>query len=123
MAEAARSVVTVEQDPERAAIAAERLRPFSNVELVVGTWQDLLPVRGPFGLLFHDAGDFKRSPDEYGDLVLRMLEPGGLLVMDDMTPGRQERDPIREWVRGQPGLLATEVLTSPQASALVIARL
>jgi predicted O-methyltransferase YrrM len=36
MAETARSVVTVELDPERAAIARGRLAPFENVEALEG---------------------------------------------------------------------------------------
>jgi predicted O-methyltransferase YrrM len=123
MAETARSVVTVERDPERAAIAADRLARFSNVELRVGEWEELLPPRGPYGLLFHDAGNFKRAPDEYGDLVVSLLEPGGFLVLDDLTPERPGPDPIREWVFGHPGLRATEILTTTKTSTLVSARL
>ena len=122
MAATARSVVTVECDPERAAIAEDRLRSLANVELLVGEWQELLPPRAPFELLFHDAGDFKRAPVESGELVLSLLAPGGLLVVDDMTSGRPELDPIREWVSGHPLLRATEVLTTPRLTALLIAR-
>jgi predicted O-methyltransferase YrrM len=123
MAETALHVVTVERDEERAILAAERLHVFTNVELVLGDWEVELPARGPFGLLFHDAGNFKRDPDGYGDLVLSMLEPGGLLVLDDLTPGRPGPDAIREWAFAHPQLAATEVMTTPEAAALVIARL
>lgn len=123
MAETARSDVTVEADPDRAEVAAARLRPFSNVELLVGTWEELLPPRAPFGLVFHDAGNFKRAPDEYGELVLRLLEPGGLLVLDDLTPGRTVPDPLRAWAFAQPGVVASEVMTTPTSAALLIVRL
>ncbi|MBA2642713.1 MAG: class I SAM-dependent methyltransferase [Actinobacteria bacterium] len=86
MAKTARSVVTVERDPERAAVAAARLERLENVELLVGDWLELLPPLGPYGLVFHDAGNFKRAPYELGDAVLGLLEPGGLLVLDDMAP-------------------------------------
>ena len=122
MARSARSVVTVELDAERAAIAAERLAPYTNVELLVGDWHELLPPRGPFGLVFLDGGGFKHAPDESSDLVFHLLEPGGLLVMDDMTPGRTELDPVRAWAHGHSGLRAAEVLTTPAASALLVAR-
>lgn len=56
MARTARSVATVEFDPERAALAAERLAPYSNVELLVGDWRELLPPRGPFELVVLDGG-------------------------------------------------------------------
>lgn len=47
MAATAHRVVTAEHDVERAAVAAERLAAFPNVELVVGPWQDALPPRAP----------------------------------------------------------------------------
>ena len=122
MAETAMSVVTVELDPERAAIAAARLASFANVESLVGDWSELLPPVGPFGLLFMDAGGFKHAPDEREDLVLSLLEPGGLLVMDDLTPGRLGLDPLREWAFGHPTLHAAEILTTPATAALVLAR-
>jgi predicted O-methyltransferase YrrM len=114
--------VTVELDDDRAAIAARRLEGLANVELLVGDWLELLPPRAPFGLVFHDAGNFKRSPEEYGDAVVRLLEPGGLLVLDEMTPGRPGFDPIREWASARVGIESTEIITTPTTSALVIAR-
>lgn len=123
MARTAQSVVTVELDPDRAAIAAQRLEPYPNVELLVGDWRELLAPRGPFELVFLDGGGFKHAPAEGGDLVLGLLEPGALLVMDDMTPGRPGPDPAREWAFGHPRLRAVEVLTTPATSALLISRL
>jgi predicted O-methyltransferase YrrM len=122
MGRTAERVVTVELDDDRAAIAARRLEGLANVELLVGDWLELLPPRAPFGLVFHDAGNFKRSPEEYGDAVVRLLEPGGLLVLDDMTPGRPGFDPIREWASARVGIESTEIITTPTTSALVIAR-
>lgn len=123
MARTARSLVTVELDPERAAVAAERLAPYTNVELLVGDWRELLSPRGPFGFVFLDGGGFKHAPHESGDLVFRLLEPGGLLLLDDMTPGRTEFDPVRAWAHGHSGLRAAEVLTTPATSALLISRI
>lgn len=123
MARTAKSVVTVELDPERASLATVRLAPYENVELLVGDWRELLPPRGPFGLVFLDGGGFKREPEESGDLVFGLLEPGGLLVMDDMTPGHEEFDPVRAWAHCHSGLKAAEVLTTPETSALLVARI
>lgn len=122
MARTALSVVTVELDPERAAIAARRLESYPNVELLVGDWRELLPPRAPFGLVFLDGGGFKQDPHPLGELVVGLLEPGGLLVMDDMTPGWPGFDPVRAWARERPGLQATEVLTTRNTSALLVAR-
>ncbi len=123
MARTAMSVVTVELDPGRAAIAAERLAPYRNVELVVGDWRELLPPRGPFDFLFLDAGGFKHAPEELGDLVFAMLTPGGLLLLDDLTPGWPGFDPVRAWAHSHSGLRAAEILTTPATSALLVARL
>jgi predicted O-methyltransferase YrrM len=122
MARTAESVVTTEVDPERAAVAVERLGPFANVELLVGDWRELLPPRGPFGLVFLDGGGFKHAPEEHGDLVVELLEPGGLLVMDDMTPDWPGFDPVRAWASGHSELVAVEILTTPATSALLVAR-
>ena len=123
MARTAKSVVTVELDPDRAAQAARRLASYENVELLVGDWLELLPPRGPFDLLFLDAGGFKHEPDGSSDLVFGLLTRGGLLVMDDMTPNWPGFDPVRGWAHSHPGLKAAEVLTTPESSAMLIARI
>ena len=114
IAETARSVVTVERDPERAAVARERLAGFENVEALEGDAYDVLRGRGPFGLVFADGGayDWER--------ILELLEPGGLLVKDDLTPGRAvDGDPVREFLLRDPRLAAVEILTTPESAAIV----
>jgi predicted O-methyltransferase YrrM len=122
MADTALHVVTVESDPERARAAAERLEAFTNVELLVGPWEEHLPPRAPFDLVIHDAGNFKRAPEELGELVVDLLAPGGLLILDDLTPGDRGQDAIRDWARRHPRLAAEEILTTPATAALVLAR-
>jgi predicted O-methyltransferase YrrM len=123
MARTASSVVTVELDEDRAALARERLRELANVELVVGDWHAALPPRAPFDLLFLDGGGFKQDPETEGPLALALLAPGGLLVIDDLTPGLQEHDPAREFLLRHPRLAAAEVLTTPEAAAILAALL
>lgn len=114
----AASLVTVERDPERAAVARERLRDVPNVELHVGDWRDVLPQRAPFELLFHDGGHLDESPE-----AIDLLAPGGLLVKDDLTPGRPvDGDPIRELLLRHPQLVAAEILVTPQMAVIVAAR-
>ncbi len=88
IASTATSLVTTELDPERARIARERLAGLPNVEFLEGDWRETLPPRGPFGLVFLDAGGWKDDPSARGQLAIDLLEPGGLLVKDDMTPAR-----------------------------------
>lgn len=122
MAETARSVVTVERDPERAAAARERLAGLANVELLEGDVFELLPGRGPFGLVFVDGG-LRPVTHEKWDAILALAEPGGLLVKDDMSPGRPiEGDEIREFLLCDPRLAATEVVVAPEMAVILAVR-
>jgi predicted O-methyltransferase YrrM len=123
MAKTARSVVTVERDEARAAVAAERLAALDNVELVVGDWLDELSSRAPFELLFLDAGGLNEAPERVGPQALDLLVRGGVLVKDDLTPGRTHPDPVRGFLLGHSGLVATELVTSPRMAVIVAARL
>ena len=107
--------VTCELDAARAAEARGRLMGLP-VELVEGDWRDVLPPRGPFELLFFDAGGID-------DDAIDLLAPGGILVKDDMTPGRPiEGDPVRELLLRNPRLEATELLVTPRMAAIVAVR-
>jgi predicted O-methyltransferase YrrM len=117
LAETAHSVVTVELDPERAALARDRLAGFENVEALQGDCYDLLRGRGPFGLVFADAGGYD------WEFIVGLLEPGGILVKDDLTAGRDvEGDPVREFLMGDERLVATEILIAPQSALIVAVR-
>jgi predicted O-methyltransferase YrrM len=114
MAETARSVTTVELDPERAAVARGRLAGLANVEVLEGDWRERL--HGRFELLFFDAGTIDER-------AVELLEPGGLLVKDDLTPGRPiEGDPVRELLFGHPQLAAVELRVAPRMAVVVAAR-
>jgi predicted O-methyltransferase YrrM len=117
IASVAESLMTVEQDAARAAIAAERLTPFDNVELLVGDWREHLPRRGPFDFLFFDAGRFDEAAD-----AIELVAPGGLLLKDDLTPKRSGPDPVRELLFNHPQLVAVEILTTPQTAAILATR-
>lgn len=123
VAETARSVVTVEQDSERVAVARERLAGLENVEVLDGDAFEQLRGRGPFGLVFVDGG-LRPVTDEKWDAILALVGPGGLLVKDDLTPGRPiEGDEVREFLLRDPRLAATEILVAPEMAVIVAARL
>ncbi len=122
IASTAAFLVTTELDPERARISRERLAGFENVEFLEGDWRDTLPPRGPFELVFLDSGGWKDDPDGKGQLAVDLLEPGGLLVKDDLTPGFPGPDLVREWLFGHPQLVATEILTTPKTAAILATR-
>lgn len=107
--------VTVELNPERAAQARTALAGTA-AEVLEGDWRELLPARGPFDVLFADGG----SPY---DRVADLLAPGGILVKDDLTPGRPvDGDATREALLRDPRLEATEVLVTPEMAAIVAVR-
>ncbi|HET7573215.1 MAG TPA: hypothetical protein VFJ77_11175 [Gaiellaceae bacterium] len=115
LAETARSVVTVELDPERAATARERLAGLANVEALEGDCYERLRGRGPFGLVFADGGRPLRWEE-----ILALLEPGGILVKDDLTPGRPvEGDDVREFLLRDPRLAAAEILATRETAVVV----
>jgi predicted O-methyltransferase YrrM len=109
--------VTVESDPSRAEAAAERLRDYDNVELVVGDWREHLPGRAPFELVFFDAGGAEKS-----QAAIDLLTPSGLFVKDDLTPNRPGPDPVRKFLLEHPQLVAVEILTTPSTAAIVAAK-
>lgn len=122
MARTAVSLVTVEIDPARAAIARRRLAEVANVELIEGDWRELLPARAPYDLLFLDGGGVKHDPHEHLPAAVAVLARHGLLVLDDFTPGRRHGDPAREAIRDHPELLAVEILTTSETAAIVATR-
>lgn len=118
LAETARSVVTVELDPERVAVARERLRGLANVELLQGDAYEQLRGRGPFGLVFADGG----RPYDW-EAILDLVAPGGLIVKDDLTPGRSvEGDDVREFLLRDERLVGAEIVAAPAMAVIVATR-
>jgi predicted O-methyltransferase YrrM len=115
MAGTARSVVTVELDPGRAEVARTRLAGLANVELRVGDWRE--QELGHYDLVYADAGayDWPR--------IVELTEPGGLIVKDDLTPGRPvDGDPVREFLLRDPRVEGVEIQTAPGHAAIVAVR-
>jgi predicted O-methyltransferase YrrM len=75
--------------------------------------------RGPFGLVFADGG----RPLDW-EAILELTEPGGLIVKDDLTPGRPvEGDDVREFLLRDQRLAAAEILATPEMAVIVAVRL
>ena len=119
IAETARSVVTIERDPERVAAARARVAGLDNVEVVEVDVYEVLRERGPFELVFVDGG----RPFDWEPIVAAVA-PGGLLVKDDLTPGLPiEGDEIREFLLRDARLAAAEILVTPDEAVIVAVRL
>ena len=51
------------------------------------------------------------------EFIVGLLEPGGIVVKDDLTPGREvDGDPVREFLLRDRRLVAAEILTAPAAA-------
>jgi predicted O-methyltransferase YrrM len=106
--------VTVELDEARAASARELLAGDENATVLHGDWQEVLAAEAPFDLLFADGGRAK-----YREELLGLLAPGGTLVLDDLTPGYSEPDPVRELWLSHPRLVAAELQISTHEAAII----
>jgi predicted O-methyltransferase YrrM len=84
--------------------------------VVAGDWRDVLPQRAPFDVVFADGGIAY-------DRVVDLLAAGGILVKDDLTPGRPvEGDATREALLLDPRVEATELLVTPDMACIVAVR-
>jgi predicted O-methyltransferase YrrM len=110
------TLVTVENDRERVALARDAVAILDNVTVVEGDWHDALAPHAPFDFLFVDVRDAKTDPR-----VLDLGSPGALYVIDDLTPDFPRPDGVREFWLGNPRLASMEILTTPQTAAIVAA--
>lgn len=111
----ATSLLTVEVDPVRAEAAKALFADNSAVEVVTGDWSVALD-RGPFDLLFSDGGP-KRNPGD-PERLAPLLAPGGLVMLDDYTPGFGEDVSRQIWLEN-PAYRTVELMLTPTASVLL----
>lgn len=115
-------IITAELDRTLAGAAAEIFVDDPLVEVLAADWSTLLD-QGPFSLLFLDSG----QPTEVGvDAVADLVEPGGLVVLDDFVPcemwppvagGRV--DILREHWLTDERFTAVEVMVAQDASTII----
>jgi len=111
---------TAELDEARAASAAKLFGGDERVHVLPGDWHDVLGRHAPFDLLFHDGS--KRQPELDGEETLRLVAPRGLIVMDDLTPGRPGTDAVRDFWLNHPDVAAVELQVSPEEAVIVAVR-
>ena len=127
------SFVTVEADDDRAAACARLFEGHPNVRVLHGDWHQVMPEEAPFDLLFFDGGGYKRSPPPQmraeSEQAIELVAAGGIVVMDNLTPehlwppGSPDwPDALRRYWLGSETLVATEVLTTPDSSAILAVR-
>ncbi len=118
-------ILTAELDPGLAEGAAEIFEGDPQVEVAAADWSTLRD-RGPFSLLFLDAKEPKSSG---ADTVVDLMEPGGIVVLDDFTPcpswppvfeGRV--DVLREQWLTDDRFTTVEVMVASDAAVLIAAK-
>ena len=115
-------ILTAELDPKLATAAGELFEDDKQVEVLSADWSTLRD-RGPFSLLFLDAREPKNSG---ADTIIDLVEPGGVVVLDDFTPceswppvfaGRV--DVLREQWLTDERFTTAEVMVATDASVLI----
>lgn len=118
-------IVTAELNPALASGAAEIFTDDPLVDVVSADWATLTD-QGPFSLLFLDAD----APAQLGlDKIADLVECGGLVVVDDLTPseswpptvhGRVDR--VREQWLTDERFTTAEVMVAADTAALIATR-
>jgi predicted O-methyltransferase YrrM len=121
------SIITIENDPERSEAVMELFFEHPKVRPIADDWHVIL-TNAPFAMLFADGADAKaREPES----ILNAVVPGGLIVLDDLTPetgrgtrdaGRGEADPVREFWLNDERVNAVELMTSPTSAVILATR-
>lgn len=116
---------TIEIDVPRAQAVQALFAHLPQVHVLPGDWHALLDY-GPFALLFADGGGAKRLEPE---LVLSALRPGGLLVLDDLTPEEYwppewqgQPDPVRIFWLNDRRVAATEIRVTATSAVILATR-
>lgn len=118
-------ILTAERDAQLAEAAAEIFADDPQVEVLTADWSTLLG-RGPYSLLFLDSG----SPDEVGvDAIADLVEPGGVVVLDDFPPcevwppiSNGRVDTLREHWLTDERFTTVEVMVAADSAALLATR-
>ena len=107
---------TVERDARLAAAVRGLFADDPDVYVLEGDWREL-EAEAPFDLLFVDATSAKADPD-----TIALLAPGGSALLDDLTPGYADPDPVRELWLGHPRLAAVELTLTPTQAVILAVR-
>lgn len=118
-------IITAEVNPELAKAAATMFAGDPQVEVLTADWATLAD-QGPFALLFLDSG----QPDEVTpEKVIDLVEPGGIVVLDDFWPSESwppvaygQVDWLRELWLTDPNFTAVDLMVAADASVVVATR-
>jgi hypothetical protein len=89
--------------------------PALTLSLDVGASVASLAAHGPFDLVYCDAGPGKI---EHQDVTIAMTRPGGLILLDDLTPSRTDLD----WWLKCSAVVAATIWVTPELGAILAVR-
>jgi len=118
-------IVSAELDARLATFAGEIFEDDPLVEVLAVDWSSLRD-RGPFSLLFLDG----EMPGDIGvDSIVDLVEPGGMVVLDDLQPCEQwpplsygRVDALREQWLTDERFAAVEVMVAAGTAVLIATR-
>lgn len=118
-------IVTAERDHQLAEAVSEIFEDDDQVEVLQADWSTL-EEHGPFSLLFLDVRELKRGGP---DTIYELLEPGGVVVLDDFTPSagwppiyEGRVDAVRQQWLTDARFTSVEVMVAEDASVVMAAR-
>lgn len=118
-------ILSAELDANLANAAQEIFEDDPQVEVLAADWSTLRN-KGPYSLLFLDPSV---PEDASVDAVADLVEPGGIVVLDDFAPCQMwppitagRVDILREMWLTDERFTAVEVMVAPDASALIATR-
>ncbi len=118
-------IISAELDPKLANAAQEIFVDDPQVEVLAADWSTLRN-KGPYSLLFLDPS----VPEDAGvDAVADLVEPGGIVVLDDFTPSESwppvtygRVDVLREGWLTDERFTAVEVMVAADAAVIIATR-
>jgi predicted O-methyltransferase YrrM len=118
-------IVTAERDPELAQAVSALFAGDDQVEVLHADWTTLQNY-APFSLLFLDVREVKQSGP---DPIYELLEPGGVVVLDDFTPSAGwppiyagKVDAVRQQWLTDERFTSAEVMVADDASVVLATR-
>lgn len=117
-------IVTVEHDHDLAEDVRQLFADIARIEVREGDWSSLSDL-APFSMLFVDVKEVKENVD----LVADLLEPGGIVVLDEFEPSSVWPpivdgvvDSVREQWLTDERFTAVEMLIDADASLVIAVR-
>lgn len=107
-------LVTIERDAPRASAAAELFSDDPRIRVLHGDALDVA-AHGPFDLVYCDAGPGKIDRQ---DVTVAMTRPGGVILLDDLTPTRTDLD----WWLRCPDVVTATIWLTPELGAILAVR-